>query len=185
MARTTKTNRGQLSTTFQLAIFKTPLGWFGMLGHGGKLQKIQIGQPSKKAVEEAFREEYEDATFELTSWNPNLENRLCRFARGEVVSFADVELEWPKPLTDFRRRVIEQARGLAWGETATYGELAQRAGSPRAARAVGSTMATNLFPIVIPCHRVVGCNGGLGGFSAPSGVSLKRQLLTMEADSQA
>jgi methylated-DNA-[protein]-cysteine S-methyltransferase len=185
MARNTKPNSGKTGTTFQLAIFKTPLGWFGMLGHEGRLQKIHIGQPSRKAVEDVFRDEWADATLELTSWNPDLENRLSRFARGEVVSFADVELEWPKPLTSFRRRVIDQARRLAWGETATYGELAQRAGSPRAARAVGSTMATNLFPIVIPCHRVVASNGGLGGFSAPSGVNLKRQLLSMEADSQA
>ena len=89
MAQAAKSNGGQHDTAFQLAIFKTPLGWFGMLGHDGKLQKIHIGQPSKKAVEDVFREEYGNATIELTAWNPSLENRLCRFARGEVVSFAD------------------------------------------------------------------------------------------------
>lgn len=185
MALTTKADAEQHGKVLQLSIFQTPLGWFGMLGHNGKLQKIHIGQPSKKAVEAVFREEWHDASFELTSWDPDLEHRLCRFARGESVSFSDVKLEWPRPLTEFRRRVIHQTRQLGWGETVTYGELAQRAGSPRAARAVGSTMATNLFPIVVPCHRVVGCNSGLGGFSAPNGVNLKRQLLSMEADSQA
>lgn len=172
-----------MALTYQLAIFQTPLGWFGMLGRNGHLRNIRIGQPSRKAVEEVFQEMLEDASVEVTSWNPELENRLCRFARGEAVSFEDVTLEWPKPLTEFRGRVIQQARRIAWGETVTYGELAERAGSPAAARAVGSTMATNCFPIVVPCHRVVGCNDGLGGFSAPTGVNLKRQLLTMEADS--
>ena len=62
----------------------------------------------------------------------------------------------------------------------SYGELAANAGKPGATRAVGNTMARNRFPIVIPCHRVVGAGGGLGGFSAPSGISLKEKLLSLE-----
>jgi methylated-DNA-[protein]-cysteine S-methyltransferase len=63
----------------------------------------------------------------------------------------------------------------------TYGQLARRVGSPAAARAVGSTMARNRLPLVIPCHRVVGSGGQLRGFSAPGGVAVKQRLLQMEA----
>jgi len=65
----------------------------------------------------------------------------------------------------------------------TYGELADLAGYPGAARAVGSVMSSNRYPIIIPCHRVVGSAGSLGGFSAPQGISLKERMLTLEGAS--
>ena len=95
-------------------------------------------------------------------------------------SFQDVLIEWPR-LTEFQQRVLETTREIRYGETLTYGQLAARAGSPRAARAVGTVMANNRFPIVVPCHRVVGSGNGLGGFSAPQGTTLKRLLLELEA----
>ena len=67
------------------------------------------------------------------------------------------------------------------GETVSYAELAGRAGSPNAARAVGGVMAGNRVPLLVPCHRVVGAGGRLGGFSAPTGVELKKRLLALEA----
>lgn len=80
---------------------------------------------------------------------------------------------------EFRRRVLEVlARDVPWGETVTYGELADMAGAPRAARAVGTAMARNPVPILIPCHRVVAA-GGIGGYGS-SGVEMKRVLLAIE-----
>ncbi len=79
---------------------------------------------------------------------------------------------------DFRRRALEAARRIPAGETATYGDLAAEAGSPRAARAVGSAMATNPIPIVVPCHRVVPSAGGLGNYGG--GVEIKAFLLDLE-----
>jgi methylated-DNA-[protein]-cysteine S-methyltransferase len=79
---------------------------------------------------------------------------------------------------DFRRRALEAARRIPPGETATYGDLAAEAGNPRAARAVGSAMATNPIPIVVPCHRVVPSTGGLGNYGG--GVEIKAQLLHLE-----
>jgi methylated-DNA-[protein]-cysteine S-methyltransferase len=71
-------------------------------------------------------------------------------------------------------------RDVPRGTTVTYGELADRAGRPGAARAVGSAMARNPWPIVVPCHRVLAAGGALGGFSAPGGVVTKRRLLVQE-----
>ena len=77
--------------------------------------------------------------------------------------------------------MIHQCRLIPYGQVLTYGELAERAGSPRAARAVGNVMRTNRFPLIVPCHRVVGAAGALGGYSAPTGLKMKRRLLRLEA----
>jgi methylated-DNA-[protein]-cysteine S-methyltransferase len=87
------------------------------------------------------------------------------------LSYADAE--------HFGRRVLETlARDVPWGETVTYGELADMVGAPRAARAVGNVMAHNPVQILLPCHRVVAANG-IGGYGR-SGVGLKRALLELE-----
>jgi methylated-DNA-[protein]-cysteine S-methyltransferase len=81
---------------------------------------------------------------------------------------------------EFRQRVLHLIRSIGWGEVRSYGEVALLAGAPGAARAVGGAMAANPVPVVIPCHRVVSCNGRLTGFSAPGGIALKKYLLQLE-----
>jgi len=82
----------------------------------------------------------------------------------------------------FRLAVMKTLqRDVPWGETVSYGELAQMAGRPRAARAVGRTMATNPLPFVIPCHRVLAAGGKIGGYgSGANAIDLKRALLARE-----
>jgi len=82
----------------------------------------------------------------------------------------------------FRRDVLETlAREVGWGETVTYGELADLAGRPRAARAAGSAMRDNPLPFVIPCHRVVAAGGRIGGYGGGrNAIDLKRTLLARE-----
>lgn len=80
----------------------------------------------------------------------------------------------------FPRTVYEVVhREVAFGETVSYGELAEMAGRPGAARAVGNAMSRNPMPIVVPCHRVVAAGGRVGGYG-PSGVGTKRFLLALE-----
>lgn len=83
--------------------------------------------------------------------------------------------------TSFQQKVLHACRQIPRGETRSYQELAEKVGSPKAARAVGQVMASNCFPLFIPCHRVVATGSKLGGFSAPGGVDTKRQLLAWEA----
>jgi methylated-DNA-[protein]-cysteine S-methyltransferase len=78
----------------------------------------------------------------------------------------------------FAGRVLEELARVPYGETVSYGELARRAGNPKAARAVGTTMNRNRIPIVLPCHRVVGSNGSLVGYAG--GLDTKRFLLQLE-----
>jgi methylated-DNA-[protein]-cysteine S-methyltransferase len=79
----------------------------------------------------------------------------------------------------FRRRVLEILhREVSYGETVSYGELAVMAGRPGAARAVGSAMASNPVPVVVPCHRVLAAGGRIGGYGG--GLGMKRALLALE-----
>jgi len=81
-------------------------------------------------------------------------------------------------LSRFARRILAVCAQIRFGEVKTYGALAQAAGYPGAARAVGQVMAYNRFAIFFPCHRVVGADGRLGGFTG--GTGLKRRLLELE-----
>jgi len=81
-------------------------------------------------------------------------------------------------LSAFARRVYRELAKTRCGETLSYAELAGRVGNPNAARAVGRVLASNPYPLVVPCHRVVGSNGSLTGFSA--GLNLKARLLDIE-----
>ncbi|GCD91956.1 methylated-DNA--[protein]-cysteine S-methyltransferase [Nocardioides sp. LS1] len=83
--------------------------------------------------------------------------------------------------TDFQQRVWTQLQGIAFGATASYGEIAHRLGMTNAAsRAVGLANGRNPIPIVIPCHRVIGANGTLTGYAG--GLERKQTLLDLEAD---
>jgi methylated-DNA-[protein]-cysteine S-methyltransferase len=97
--------------------------------------------------------------------------------------FRDVPLD-VSTIGRFPRRVYELLREVGPGRTTTYGELARRAGSAGAARAVGAAMANNRFLLVVPCHRVLGAGGALGGFSAPGGTKTKRVMLDLEKSAQ-
>jgi len=83
----------------------------------------------------------------------------------------------------FRGEVLDALEQVRFGETVTYGQLAARSGRPRAARAVGSAMATNPIVVLVPCHRVVPSTGGIGHFGG--GVEAKRTLLRLEGASLA
>jgi methylated-DNA-[protein]-cysteine S-methyltransferase len=168
----------------KLAVFDTELGWFGLVGRGEMVMRLFLGHASVEQVRlAAVRAVEPHASGRLlpeSDWNPKLRRAIQDFARGVPTDFADVNLDL-KEGSPFRQRVLRLARGIEYGRTATYGELAARAGSRGAARAIGAVMASNPVPIIIPCHRVVGSGGSLGGFSAPQGVALKRRLLEMEA----
>lgn len=83
-------------------------------------------------------------------------------------------------LTDFQRAVLRAAARIPYGRTVSYGEIARGLRRPLAARAVGQALGANPLPLVIPCHRVVGARGSLGGYSAERGVAVKRWLLRLE-----
>jgi methylated-DNA-[protein]-cysteine S-methyltransferase len=110
---------------------------------------------------------------------PVLADQIRVYFAGEAVRFhVPVDLS---ACTAFQQGVLRACRGIEYGRLATYGQLAADIGRVHAARAVGGAMARNPVPLVIPCHRVVGSNGALGGFSARRGTPMKRRMLELEA----
>jgi methylated-DNA-[protein]-cysteine S-methyltransferase len=104
---------------------------------------------------------------------------LERYFAGEHIDFSRVALDLGA-VGAFHRKVYDVARSIAWGRTASYGEVARQAGSPGAARAVGQAMGHNPVPIIIPCHRVLASGGKIGGFSAFGGAVTKERLLALD-----
>ncbi|MDO4243085.1 MAG: methylated-DNA--[protein]-cysteine S-methyltransferase [Actinomyces sp.] len=102
---------------------------------------------------------------------------LRAYAAGDVVALERIAVR--QPGSEFRQRVWAELRTVAPGAPISYTELAGRAGRPAAVRAAASGCATNRIPLIVPCHRVVRADGGLGGYAF--GLDLKRLLLEHEA----
>jgi methylated-DNA-[protein]-cysteine S-methyltransferase len=103
------------------------------------------------------------------------ERQLEEYFAGKRLSF---DLALAPQGTDFQRRVWFLLAEIPYGSTATYGDIAARAGRPKACRAVGATNGRNPLPLVLPCHRVIGSNGKLVGYGG--GIRLKQALLEHE-----
>jgi methylated-DNA-[protein]-cysteine S-methyltransferase len=103
-------------------------------------------------------------------------HQLDEYFAGERHEF-DLPLDWALS-KGFRRQILDELTHVPYGQVVSYRELATRAGNPKASRAVGSAMATNPIPIVVPCHRVIRTDGSLGGYGG--GLPMKQTLLALE-----
>jgi methylated-DNA-[protein]-cysteine S-methyltransferase len=168
-----------------IAPFLTDLTWMAVAWHDDELVGNAFGHASRRAAEmpgksqSFFRIDAYNQADELPAWISDLICKLSRFADGEPVDFSNVPLAL-NHLTSFARHVVSACRRIPWGQTRSYGELAAECGSPGAARAVGSVMAKNRYPLIVPCHRVLAAGGEIGGYSAPDGLKMKRRLLDAE-----
>ncbi len=169
-------------------VFQTELGWMALLTSTNTICKLAFGHETAQAAKAQIARTIDsngwypsgNGAISDRAWIEELVERLGDYASGRPVGFDDFEID-TRAMTDFGRRVILACRKIPYGRTLTYGELAARAGSSSAARAVGSHMAKNLVPLIVPCHRVLPVGKGLGGYSAAGGVAMKRRLLEMEA----
>lgn len=159
------------------SIVPTSWGSFGFVVRGDRLAATFL-PASESSVRRMIAVRWSDAE-ESMGLLPDFVRDVRAYFDGCPVDF-DVEVDWGD-LTPFRVRVLKACRQIPYGRTSTYADLARITGRPLAARAVGGAMANNPLPLVVPCHRVVRCGGGLGGFSAPDGVAYKERMLQMEA----
>jgi methylated-DNA-[protein]-cysteine S-methyltransferase len=117
---------------------------------------------------------------------PDWQEGNCRIVQETMrqlqAYFARKLTEFDLPLkpkgTPFQLEVWRELQNIPFGTVISYGELASRIGRPKASRAVGSANGSNPIPIVIPCHRVIGCNGDMTGYGG--GVQIKESLLQLE-----
>jgi methylated-DNA-[protein]-cysteine S-methyltransferase len=104
-------------------------------------------------------------------------DQITEYLDGRRKRFA-LTIDWTGAGTEFQRQVWRELTRVRWGETGSYGELAERVGRPGAARAIGNTMNANRHWLIVPCHRVITSSGGMGGYGG--GEAVKRALLELE-----
>jgi methylated-DNA-[protein]-cysteine S-methyltransferase len=163
-----------VKTTQHYAIFKTDMGWVGILGSSSGLLAATPPQTSAQEAEKRLG----DIKNAVPSQKPfaDLIKRLKAYFAGKEVEFPD-KLDLSSA-TDFQRQVWRVTQTIPYGETRSYGWVAERLAKRGAARAVGQALARNRLPVIIPCHRVL-ASDGLGGYSG--GVGVKESLLRREA----
>jgi methylated-DNA-[protein]-cysteine S-methyltransferase len=164
-----------MAGSLKFATIETGLGWVGVALSDKGLRAVELPLPSRtEAVERmAERGAEEPATDAELGDIPAAVRALVA---GQPAANG-VRLDWTG-ITPFRRAVLEECARIPAGETRSYGWLAEQAGRPRAARAVGRVMATNPWPLFVPCHRVVGSDGSLHGYGG--GLPMKAALLRAE-----
>ncbi|MGD0517272.1 MAG: methylated-DNA--[protein]-cysteine S-methyltransferase [Thermoguttaceae bacterium] len=164
---------------YWMVIFPSSLGWFALLGNKGRIKELTFGHPSARSAKKALSPGFLAQARSMCG-KPPLVRRLQAYAKGvDKDDFRDIRLDL-EGLSVFQRRVLALCHKIPFGTTVSYAQLAARAGFPRSYRAVGNCLAGNKIPIIIPCHRVVPTNGGLGSYSAPGGIRMKKRLLGIE-----
>lgn len=164
----------------RFVLFDTIIGRCGVAWGDRGLIGVQLPETSPGAAWARLRKRFPDAVeSEPTAEIEVVIERIRDLLAGGRDDLADIPLDLDGQ-PPFNLRVYEIARAITPGETSTYGEVAKAMGEPGAARAVGKALGENPWPIVVPCHRVLGRSGAMGGFSAPGGAETKARLLTIE-----
>ena len=151
----------------QYRTIDSPIGPLTLAGRGSVLTNLRM-------VEQTYEPSH-------AGWSPdpgafaNAVEQLDAYFAGELVDF-DIELDLRG--TEFQRRVWRALLTIPYGETRSYGEIAEQIGAAGSARAVGLANGHNPIAIVVPCHRVIGANGSLTGYGG--GLDRKRTLLGLE-----
>ncbi len=159
------------------AIFEVKPGWMGLVANERGVQRIYLPGLPKEELRKRIQREFPECQ-EGGSLLGSAKTELVEYFEGKRDRF-EMPLDL-SPATPFQKKVYQIMSTIPFGEVRTYRWLAQKVGNPRAFRAVGSANAKNRWPVVIPCHRIVGTNGHLTGFSAPGGLDLKASLLELE-----
>jgi methylated-DNA-[protein]-cysteine S-methyltransferase len=180
-----------MQKAIKYTIFETKWGYFGLAGSeyglwrtclpGSEPEKIKYQllksllpvNRASRIEEKVSRVEFDKTFFKAA------QEQITSYFEGACVDFRNICIVLSS-VSDFRRLVLTVCRDIEFGRTVSYSTLAKKAGRPTAARAVGSALAKNPLPLIIPCHRIVRNDGKVGDFSAPGGRDLKERLLKHE-----
>lgn len=157
-------------------LVELPIGWMVLLAGADGLKRASLKPSPQEALEDLGRDL--DGADEDPSAFTHIVECLHRYAGGERAALDGIELDL-SGVTPFFSAAWQACRSIPAGETRSYAWLAAEAGSPLAMRAAGQAMARNRFSLIIPCHRVIASDGGLGGYGG-GGLSVKARLLQME-----
>lgn len=167
-------------TALGFTLFDTTIGRCGIAWGGRGVVRVQLPERGKEKTRARMLRQFPNAA--EASPPPAVQQALdgiVAHLKGEARDLSTIALDMGQ-VPPFHRRVYAAARSIPSGETLSYGAVAARLGQPKAARAVGQALRRNPFPIVVPCHRVLGSGGKLGGFTADGGLATKLRLLSIE-----
>lgn len=157
-------------------LHESPVGWIALLGSDRGLRRLSLQPEPQEALaglgeDAVLAEENHDAFADVLS-------ALDDYFSGDASALRHIRVDL-SGASPFFSAAWQACSSIPPGETRSYQWLADAAGSPKASRAAGQSMAKNPLPLVIPCHRVVGSNGGLHGYGG-GGVGVKARLLELE-----
>ena len=157
-------------------LVELPMGWMALLGGEDGLKRASLKPTPQEASEDMGMDLY-GAADDPDAFTEVVEC-LHRYAAGDRTALDEIGLDF-SGITPFFSAAWNACRSIPAGETRSYAWLAAEAGSPLAMRAAGQAMARNRFSLIIPCHRVIASDGGLGGYGG-GGLGVKALLLQME-----
>lgn len=157
-------------------LVELPMGWIALLAGEDGLKRASLKPSPQEAIED-LGADLDDAVDDADAFT-EVEACLRRYADGDMTALDQIDLDL-SGVTPFFKAAWNACRSIPAGETRSYAWLAAEAGSPLAMRAAGQAMARNRFSLVIPCHRVIASDGGLGGYGG-GGLGVKARLLQME-----
>ncbi|MBN9068621.1 MAG: methylated-DNA--[protein]-cysteine S-methyltransferase [Rhizobiales bacterium] len=164
------------------ALVETGIGWIGIAWSERGLTRLQLPGRDREATGRRLLSTISGRPVESAGMPApiaDLVGMLRRYGAGETVDFSGVPVDFDG-VDPFRRAIYDAARQLGFGETTTYGGLAEEAGYKGRAQDTGQALGRNPVPIVVPCHRILAAGNRIGGFSAPGGSATKERLLEME-----
>ncbi len=175
----------KMQKVIKYVVFKTKWGHFGLAGTEYALYRTQLPGPKPEKIKSMLLKnlpipnQASSIEFDKTFFK-TLQEQITAYFEGACVNFSrDIPLALDG-FSSFGISVLTTCRDIGFGQTITYGRLAKKSGRPAASRAVGSVLAKNPLPLIVPCHRIIRSDGKLGGFSAPGGVKLKKRMLELE-----
>ena len=181
-----------MQKAIKYTIFKTRWGYFGLAGTEFALSRTHLPDPERENIKSKLLKnlsfvnrdssiENRDSSIEFDkAFFKTAQERITAYFEGSHVNFSpDIPVVLDN-LSRFSRLVLTACRNIRFGETISYARLAKKMGQCGATRAVGSALAKNPLPLIIPCHRVIQSDGKIGGFSAPGRTNLKAKLLELE-----
>jgi len=155
------------------------LGLIGIAVSPRGLAHVRMFQGGKRGFIEGITADHDWKVIHAPERTASILKQIRGYLQGERKSF-DIEIDW-SGVTDFQKTVLQFTRKIPFGETRSYGEVATAVGKPGAARAVGQAESSNPCPLVVPCHRVIGADGGLRGYGGAGDVTTKAWLLAFES----
>jgi methylated-DNA-[protein]-cysteine S-methyltransferase len=158
-------------------LFRTKLGWMGLVGSEKGVQRIYLPEDSREELRQRIGKEFPDSR-EGARFLEQAREEILEYFEARRTQFG-MRLDLSSA-TPFQRKAYQRMLAIPFGRVHTYRWLAEKIGNPRALRAVGNANGKNRWPLVVPCHRIVGSDGRLTGFSAPGGLDLKAELLKLE-----